>query len=81
MTLLIYLDDIIVISPDFVTHVSHLREVFDRLRITGLKLKPSKCTLLQPEVNYLGHVVGRDGIATDPEKIQAVEEWTVPRPL
>jgi len=66
-TLLIYLVDVIVISPDFPTHVSRLREVFDHLRAAGLKLKPSKCALLQPEVTYLGHVVGRDGVATDPE--------------
>jgi len=57
-TLLIYLDDIIVISPDFDTHVSRLREVFDRLQAVGLKLKPSKCALLQREFKYLGHVVG-----------------------
>jgi len=43
-----------------------------------LKLKPSKCTLLQQEVKYLGHVVGRDGVATDPEKVQAVRDWAVP---
>jgi len=68
-TLLIYLDDVIVISPDFLTHVSHLREVFDRLRAAGLKLQPSKCALLQPEVTYLGHVIGHDGVTTNPEKV------------
>jgi len=57
-TLLIYLDDVIMISPDFKTHVSHLWEVSKRLRGAGLKLKPSKCALLQPEVKYLGHIVG-----------------------
>jgi len=45
-TLLIYHDDVIVISTDFGTHVSQLREVFDRLGAAGLKLKPSKCALL-----------------------------------
>jgi len=57
-TLLIYLNDVIVISPNFDTHVSRLMEVFDRLQAAGLKLKPSKCALLQREVKYLGHVVG-----------------------
>jgi len=44
-TLLIYLDDVIVISPDFTTHISRLQEVFNRLRGAGLKLKLSKCTV------------------------------------
>jgi len=52
-TMLVYLDDVIVISPDFPTHVCRLREVFEQLRGAGLKLKPSKCTFLQPEVKYL----------------------------
>jgi len=80
-TLLIYLDDVIVISPDFQTQVSRLRKVFERLRGAGLKLKPSKCALLQPEVKYLGHVVGRNGVATDPEKIRAIEDWVTPQDL
>jgi len=77
-TLLVYLDDVIVISPHFGTHVSQLREVFDRLRAAGLKLKPFKCALLQREVKYLGHVGDRDRVATHPEKVQAVRDWTVP---
>jgi len=77
-TLLIYLDDVIVISPDFDTHVSWLRVLFDRLRTAGLKLKPSKCALQQREVKCLGHVVGRDGIAPDPEKVRAVRDWAIP---
>jgi len=77
-TLLIYLNDVIVISPDFDTHVSRLKEVFNRLPAAGLKLKPFKCVLLQREVKYLGHVVGRDEVATDPEKVRAVRDWAVP---
>jgi len=73
-TLLIYLYDVIVISPDFATHVSRLREVFDQLRGAGLKLKPFECALLQAEVKYLRHVVGRNGVATNPDKVQAVED-------
>jgi len=80
-TLLIYLDDVIVSSPDFKTHSSHLREVFERLRGAGLKLKPSKCALLHPEVKYLGLVIGRNGVATDPEKVRAIEDWVTPQDL
>jgi len=56
------------------THVSHLPEVSERLCEAGLKLKPSKCVLLQPEVKYLGHVVGWDGVATNIEEAQAVRD-------
>ena len=80
-TLLLYLDDIIVIAPDFQTHLTRLGEVFDRLRQAGLKLKPTKCELLQTEVRYLGHVVSQHGVATDPEKIDAVARWPVPTGL
>jgi len=60
-TPLIYLDDVIVICTDFATHRSSVQEVFDCLRAAGLKFKPSKCALLQPEVTYLGQVVDRWG--------------------
>ena len=77
-TLLLYLDDIIVIAPDFPTHVARLGEVFQRLRKAGLKLKPSKCELFRQEVRYLGHIVSAHGVSTDPEKVKAVREWPVP---
>jgi len=80
-TLLVYLDDVIVISPNFQTHVSRLRKVFERLRGASLKLEPSKCALLQPEVKYLRHVVGQNGVATDSEKVWAIKDWVTPQDL
>ena len=80
-TLLLYLDDVIVIAPDFEAHVERLEEVLRRLRDAGLKLKPSKCELLKREVRYLGHVVSDKGVATDPDKLVAVREWPRPRDL
>jgi len=52
--------------------------VFDRFRAAGLKLKLSKCALLQCAVKYLGHVVDQNRVATDPEKVRAVKGWAVP---
>ena len=80
-TLLLYLEDIIVIAPDFPTHLLRLREVLQRLRGAGLKLKPGKCELFQSQVRYLGHIVSAKGIATDPEKISAVGDWPPPHNL
>ena len=76
---LIYLDDIIVFSSTFEEHLQRLERVFTRLRQHGLKLKPSKCHFGQSEVHYLGHIISEKGIATDPEKVQAVKMWPVPR--
>jgi hypothetical protein len=77
-TLLLYLDDVIVISPDFDSHITRLGEVLSRLRAAGLKLKPSKCELFREEVRYLGHIVSAGGVATDPEKVEAVSGWRPP---
>lgn len=76
--LLIYLDDIIVYSPCFDSHLQHLEEVFEKLYQHGLKLQPQKCRLFRREVKYLGHVVSKRGVATDPEKTAVVQDWAVP---
>ena len=74
-TCLVYIDDIII--PDK-TFQAHLREVFDRLRETGLKLKPRKCRLCLQKINFLGHIVSADGIQTDPRKTKKVSTWPTP---
>ena len=78
-SLLLYLDDVIVFSASFDDHLTRLTTVLDRFRSANLKLKPTKCTLLQSEVKYLGHVVSSKGVRTDPEKVQAVQNWPTPR--
>ena len=70
-TCLVDLDDVIVFGRDFGEHLVRLREVFERFRQAGLKLKPSKCFLLQPKVPFLGRVISADGVSTDPDKIRA----------
>ena len=76
---LIYLDDVIVKSDDFDSHIVHLRSVFERIRKANLKLSPKKCVLFQQQVQFLGHVVTKDGIATDVKKVEAVQNWPVPK--
>ena len=75
---IIYLDDVLVIGRTYKEHLDNLREVFTRLTNAGLKLKPSKCKLVQREVEFLGYVVSCEGISTDPKKLAAVAEF--PRP-
>jgi len=75
---LAYLDDVVVFGRDFREHLERSELVFDRLRRTNLKLKPTKCQLLQTRVKFLGSVGSEAGIDPDPEKVEAVVSW--PRP-
>ena len=78
-TLLIYLDDIIIMSSTFSEHIERLDEVLRRLGTAGLKLKPSKCELFQTEVLFLGHLITQDGVKPDPSKVSAVQNWPLPK--
>lgn len=77
-SLLLYLDDIIVFSSSVEDHIHRLDLVLSRLRKKGLKVKLEKCCFFQKEVQYLGHLVSREGVSTDPAKVSAVAKW--PRP-
>jgi len=75
---LVYLDDVLVFGNTFEEEFGRLEEVLRRLRSANLKLSPKKCTFFQHEVSFLGHVVGQEGVRTDPLKVTAVEGWPVP---
>lgn len=74
-----YLDDIIVTSKTFEDHISHLKDVFRRLRQAKLKINPDKCNFFKREIRYLGHVVCENGIKTDPDKIAAITNMSPPK--
>ena len=77
-TCLLYLDDIIVFSKDFESHIENLCEILERIEKAGLKLNPKKCHLFNQKVGYLGHIVSAEGISTNPEKVHAVTNWPEP---
>jgi hypothetical protein len=53
--------------------------VLQVLREHQLYVKLSKCSFYQDQIHYLGHIISKDGIAVDPEKIDTIREWSVPR--
>ena len=73
-----YLDDILVYSKTLELHVDHVEIVLTCLAKRDLKLKPEKCEFHREEVDFLGFVVGRNGIRIDPAKLQAVKDWKPP---
>jgi transposase InsO family protein len=64
-TCLVYLDDVIIFSPDRESHLGHVDEALSLLRQAGLSLKLKKCRFFSETVDYLGHVIrpGRLGVA------------------
>jgi hypothetical protein len=75
----VYLDDILVFSKNKEEHAEHLRLVLEKLREHQLYAKYSKCEFWLSEVTYLGHVISKDGIAVNPERVQAILDWTPPK--
>lgn len=75
-----YLDDIIVFSRTFDEHVEHLRQVLQRLKAHGVKLKPRKCKMFKREVHYLGRVVSERGYRPDSTNVEAVAQLKNSRP-
>ena len=67
---IIYLDDVIVFSKTPGEHLFRLRAVFEKLKKAELKLKPSKCEFFKQELTYLGYVVSKSGIKTNPKKLK-----------
>ena len=75
---LVFFGDILVYSKTWKDHLKHLEAVLSVLEKNQFYAKLSKCTFGQKEVEYLGHVISREGVKVDPNKIKAIREW--PRP-
>uniref|UniRef100_A0A8R7TS24 Reverse transcriptase domain-containing protein n=1 Tax=Triticum urartu TaxID=4572 RepID=A0A8R7TS24_TRIUA len=76
--LLVFFDGILVFSEGSKDHIRHLQRTLEMLRKHELNVKISKCNFATSQVSYLGHVISEQGVATDPEKIQAVLDWKEP---
>lgn len=77
-SLLLYLDDVVVFSSTAAEHVGRLDAVLGHLQQEDLKAKLEKCSIFRPEVSYLGHIISKDGVSTDPGKIEVVSKWQRP---
>ena len=75
---LIYIDDIIIFSKSVDEHLTHLEQVFRRLREANVKLNPKKCSFVKQRIEYLGHVVTPEAIFPDPSKVGVVKNFPTP---
>ena len=76
--MLVYLDNLLIVSRSIAEHVEHLRKVSQRLEAANLKPKLQKYKFAQQKIESLGHTVTADGVCPKDGKVQAVKEF--PRP-
>jgi hypothetical protein len=76
---IVFLDDIFMYSKTEEEHEQHLRMVLRVLREHQLYAKLSKCSFDQRQIHYLGYIISKEGIVVDPEKVEAIREWSAPR--
>lgn len=75
----IYLDDTIIASPTFEQHLEDIVAVLTRFENAGFKLKSSKCHFCCIEVEYLGHLISKEGIKANPSKVELITKWEIPK--
>ncbi|GJT19621.1 putative reverse transcriptase domain-containing protein, partial [Tanacetum coccineum] len=75
---IVFIDDILIYSKSEEEHEVHLKTILDLLKKEKLYAKFSKCEFWLQEVQFLGHVVNRDGIHVDPSKAESVKNWMTP---
>ncbi|GJY55316.1 gypsy/ty3 retroelement polyprotein [Tanacetum coccineum] len=78
---LVFFDEILVYSAIVTDHLLHLRSILSTMGKNSLYVKKSKCVFGTAQVEYLGHVILEDGVATDPAKIILMKEWPIPTSL
>jgi hypothetical protein len=75
----VYIDDINIHSKTFEEHLIDIRNVLEKIRKSGMKLRREKCEFAKRELEFLGHIVGQDGIKMDPKKIEIFEKYPKPK--
>lgn len=74
----VYLDDLLILSDDFDSHLLLLQEIALCLRRANLTINISKSKFCMKEITYLGFIIGDGQIRTNPDKIKAISEFPVP---
>ena len=78
---LAYMDDILIYAKTIEEHDRLVKEVLGRLRENGLAVSPEKCVWRTQEVEFLGYIIGKEGIKMSKGKVQAVLSWEAPKSL
>lgn len=74
-----YLDDIVICSATFREHLEQLEWVMGVLKEVNLTINVAKCKFARSSLKYLGFIVDKDGLRTDPDKVAAILNFPRPR--
>lgn len=75
----IYFDDITVFSKSDNQHLQHLECVFLKCKKIGISLNPKKSQFALEEGKLLGHIISKDGIKIDPQRVDTIQNLAIPR--
>lgn len=75
----VYLDDIIIIGYNLENHLQNLQLVLKRLSEFNLKIQLDKCEFLKKQTEFLGHIITSEGVKPNPEKIEKIIQWPLPK--
>lgn len=75
---LVFFDDVLIYSPSWESHMEHVRLAFELIRKHRFFIKLSKCAFGQQQIEYLGHIVSREGVQVDQSKVKAILDWPKP---
>ena len=79
--IIIYIDDILIMSETFEEHLNMVSKILTTLSNYGIKIKVKKCTFFKSEVSFLGHIINRQGIKKSPEFIEKVKNYPKPKTI
>lgn len=74
----IFMDDIVVNEDTVEQHDSRLEKVMQDIERAGLRLTSEKCSFRQTQLQFLGHLIDRSGIKTDPDIVAAILQLSSP---
>ena len=78
VSVIIYLDNILIYSDNPADHKKHVHEVLHHLRENGLYARPDKCHFSGDTIEYLGFILFKDGLKMDPSKVKTIQDWPEP---
>lgn len=77
--IVIFMDDILIASNDFKTHLETLRRLFEILGRNGLRIQPKKCRFAYNELEYLGYLANSSGITLKRSDLQTIRDYPEPK--